>query len=92
MSKGENKNCFVIMPIADCDGYEKGHFAHVYDDIIKPAIDKTEFTAIRADEVKETNFIHLDILKKLIDDENRADLEKDRDDEEFMAMYEQYEA
>ena len=55
------------MPIADCDGYEKGHFAHVYDDIIKPAIDKTEFTAIRADEVKETNFIHLDILKKLID-------------------------
>lgn len=67
MSKGDNKNCFVIMPIADCDGYEKGHFAHVYDDIIKPAIDKTEFTAIRADEVKETNFIHLDILKKLID-------------------------
>ena len=67
MSKGENKNCFVIMPIADCDGYEKGHFAHVYDDIIKPAIDKTEFTAIRADEVKETNFIHLDILNKLID-------------------------
>ena len=40
--KDENKNCFVLMPIADCDGYEKGHFAHVYDDIIKPAIDKTE--------------------------------------------------
>lgn len=67
MAKDENKNCFVLMPIADCDGYEKGHFAHIYDDIIKPAIDKTEFTAIRADEVKETNFIHLDILKKLID-------------------------
>ena len=63
----ENKDCFVIMPIADCEGYEKGHFTHVYDDIIKPAIDKTEFTAIRADEVKETNLIHLDILKKLID-------------------------
>ena len=27
-----------------------------------------------------------------IRDRNRADLEKDRDDEEFMAMYEQYEA
>ena len=26
MAKEENKNCFVIMPIADCDGYEKGHF------------------------------------------------------------------
>ena len=67
MSKETNKDCFVIMPIADCDGYEKGHFTHVYNDIIKPAIEKTEFTAIRADEVKETNLIHLDILKKLID-------------------------
>ena len=67
MAKEENKDCFVIMPIADCEGYEKGHFGHVYDDIIKPAIEKTEFRAIRADEVKETNLIHLDILKKLID-------------------------
>ena len=67
MSKETNKDCFVIMPIAECDGYEKGHFAHVYNDIINPAIEKTEFTAIRADEVKETNLIHLDILKKLID-------------------------
>lgn len=63
----ENRNCFVIMPIADCDGYEKGHFIHVYEDIIKPAIDKTEFEAIRADEVKESNLIHLDILRKLIE-------------------------
>lgn len=67
MSKEVNKSCFVIMPIADCEGYEKGHFAHVYNDIIKPAIEKTEFMAIRADEVKENNLIHLDILKKLID-------------------------
>lgn len=67
MPKEISKDCFVIMPIADCDGYEKGHFTHVYNDIIKPAIEKTEFTAIRADEVKETNLIHLDILKKLID-------------------------
>ena len=63
----ENKDCFVLMPIADCDGYEKGHFLHVYDDIIKPAIDQTDFNAIRADEVKETNLIHLDILRKLIE-------------------------
>lgn len=47
------------MPISDCEGYEKGHFSHVYNDIIKPAIDKTDYMAIRADEVKETNFIHL---------------------------------
>lgn len=67
MKQPENKNCFVIMPIADCDGYEKGHFVHVYEDIIKPAIDKTQFKAIRADEVKESNLIHLDILRKLIE-------------------------
>lgn len=62
MSKKENKDCFVIMPIAECEGYETNHFAHVYNDIIKPAVAKTEYTATRADEVKETNLIHLDIL------------------------------
>ena len=67
MSKKENKDCFVIMPIAECEGYESNHFAHVYNDIIKPAVAKTDYTATRADEVKETNLIHLDILKKLID-------------------------
>ncbi|MCW8932094.1 MAG: hypothetical protein OQL19_17915 [Gammaproteobacteria bacterium] len=54
------------MPISDADGYGKGHFLRVYEDIIKPTIEKTEFTARRADEVKEINFIHLDILKQLI--------------------------
>lgn len=67
MAEEVNKSCFVIMPISECEGYEKGHFKHVYNDIIKPAIEKTEFTAIRADEVKQTNLIHLDILQKLID-------------------------
>lgn len=67
MAKKENKDCFVIMPISDAEGYVKGHFTHVYEDIIKPAVAQTEFIPKRADEVKETNFIHLDILKKLID-------------------------
>lgn len=67
MAKKENKDCFVIMPISDADGYDKGHFSRVYEDIIKPAVAKTEFLVTRADEVKETNFIHLDILKQLID-------------------------
>lgn len=67
MAKKENNNCFVIMPISDVDGYPKGHFLHVYEDIIKPAVEQTEFSPIRADEVKETNFIHLDMLKKLIE-------------------------
>jgi hypothetical protein len=67
MAKKENKDCFVIMPISDSDGYDKGHFSRVYEDIIKPAVANTEFSVTRADEVKETNFIHLDILKQLID-------------------------
>ncbi|QZN91904.1 hypothetical protein [Idiomarina abyssalis] len=67
MAQKQNKDCFVIMPISDAEGYDKGHFERVYEDIVKPAVEKTDFIARRADEVKETNFIHLDILKKLID-------------------------
>src|SRR6218665_3000468 len=59
--------CFVIMPIADADGYEKGHFSKVYEDIFSPACSSAGFKAIRADQVKQTNLIHLDILQKLID-------------------------
>ncbi len=59
--------CFVIMPIADSDGYEKGHFSKVYEDIFKPACQRSSFKPVRADEVKQTNLIHLDILQKLID-------------------------
>lgn len=67
MTTKQNKDCFVLMPISDVEGYAKGHFLHVYEDIIKPAVDMTEFKPTRADEVKETNFIHLDMLKKLIE-------------------------
>lgn len=59
--------CFVIMPIADHEGYDKGHFSKVYEDIFKPACIKSGFLPIRADEVKQTNLIHLDILQKLIE-------------------------
>jgi hypothetical protein len=59
--------CFVIMPIADPDGYDKGHFSKVYEDIFKPACETSNFKPVRADEVKQTNLIHLDILQKLID-------------------------
>jgi len=63
----ENGDCFIIMPIADCDGYDKGHFSRVYEDILKPACLGAHFNPVRADEVKQTNLIHLDILQKLID-------------------------
>ncbi len=65
--KSENKDCFVIMPISDCEGYEKGHFNKVYEDIFKVAITNAGYIPIRADEVKQTNLIHLDILQKLLD-------------------------
>lgn len=67
MTKKENPNCFVIMPISDSPEHSPGHFTRVYEDIIQPAIINANYTPQRADEVKETNFIHLDILKKLID-------------------------
>lgn len=63
----QNNDCFIIMPIGDSDGYEKGHFRRVYEDIFKAACIKAQFHPIRADEVKQTNLIHLDILQKLID-------------------------
>jgi hypothetical protein len=61
------KECFIIMPISDVDGYPKEHFTHVYENIIYPSCEKAGYQAVRADEVKATNLIHLDILKNLID-------------------------
>tara|TARA_R110002051_G_scaffold23603_1_gene59379 strand:- start:227 stop:1030 length:804 start_codon:yes stop_codon:yes gene_type:complete len=65
----EMKTCFVIMPISDQDGYEKGHFTRVYQHIIKPACEKAGFYAIRADDEIKTNYIVLDIIKKIIESE-----------------------
>lgn len=63
----EQKECFIIMPISDTDGYPKGHWGHVYENIIYPSCEMAGYQAVRADEVKATNLIHLDILKNLID-------------------------
>lgn len=59
--------CFIIMPIANCDGYDDGHFNRVYEDIFKPACRDAKYKPVRADEIKQTNLIHLDILQRLID-------------------------
>ncbi|GAA3410800.1 hypothetical protein ACFFNY_20865 [Paenibacillus hodogayensis] len=66
MTTEQVKSCFVIMPIADTDGYEKGHFSRVYHHIIKPACEMAGFIATRADDVKNTNMIILDIIKKIV--------------------------
>jgi hypothetical protein len=62
-----SKECFIIMPISDADGYAQGHFKHVYDNIVAPSCEKAGYQAIRADDIKASNLIHLDILKKLIE-------------------------
>ncbi|KAF6636532.1 hypothetical protein H6F38_04640 [Paenibacillus sp. EKM208P] len=61
------KSCFIVMPISDAEGYEKGHFSRVYEHIIKPACELAGFEPIRADDVKHTNAIILDIIKKIIE-------------------------
>jgi hypothetical protein len=61
------KKCFIVMPISDQDGYEKGHFTRVYNHIIRPACEKAGFEAIRADDEVKTNYIALDIVKKIIE-------------------------
>lgn len=59
--------CFVIMPIADTNGYEANHFDRVYKHLIQPACAKANFKAVRADEISNTNFIVLDILRRIVE-------------------------
>lgn len=61
------KKCFVIMPIADMNGYETRHFDRVYSHIIKPACDKAGFSPVRADEISSSNLIVLDILRRIVE-------------------------
>jgi len=62
-----NNDCFIIMPIADHPDYKQGHFKRVYDDIFAPACRAAGYKPIRADDVAQTNLIHLDILQKLLE-------------------------
>ncbi len=61
------EECFIIMPISDQPGYEPEHFNLVYEDIIKVACIQAGFKPIRADDVKQTNLIHKDILQKILE-------------------------
>lgn len=63
----DKKTCFIIMPISDHERYAPGHFDRVYEHIIKPACELSGFKPIRADDVKTTNYIALDIIKQIIE-------------------------
>ena len=66
MTQGK-KRCFVIMPISDTGGYEKGHFNRVYEHLIKPACEQADFEPIRADDTSKANMIMVDILQKILE-------------------------
>ncbi|RYZ85617.1 MAG: hypothetical protein EOP04_15580 [Proteobacteria bacterium] len=61
------KSCFTIMPIADMDGYDPGHFSRVYEHIIIPACLQAGYVPHRADVVAASNYIIIDILKKILE-------------------------
>lgn len=62
----EKGKCFVIMPISDPDGYDKGHFESVYRDIFAPAIEKARYTPHRVDEDARSGLIQAKIVENLI--------------------------
>ena len=62
----EKGKCFVIMPISDPDGYDKGHFESVYKDIFAPAIEKAGYTPHRVDEDARSGLIQAKIVENLI--------------------------
>jgi hypothetical protein len=62
----DQKRCFVIMPISTPQSYDDEHFLRVYKHLIKPACEKADLKTTRADEVQNTNYIVIDILKRII--------------------------
>lgn len=62
----KKRKCFVIMPISDTEGYNKGHFTKVYEHLIKPACELAELEPDRVDDSKASDIIHRDIFNKLL--------------------------
>lgn len=62
----KKQTCFVVMPITDPPGYAEGHFKRVYEYIFKPACEAAGYTPLRADDVKSSNYIVLDILQRIV--------------------------
>jgi hypothetical protein len=65
-AKNELAECFVLMPISDAAPYPTGHFRRVYDNLIAPACAKAGFKPYLASDVQQTNYIVLDILRRLL--------------------------
>lgn len=68
-SESDARVCFVIMPIADSESYDLGHWRRVYEHIVRPACVLAGFKPVRADDVNQTNHIVLDVLRQLLNAE-----------------------
>lgn len=64
----ENKpKCFVMMPIADINSYDPGHFGRVYEHLLKPAIVAAGYQPIRADDTIKTDYIVVSIIQMIVE-------------------------
>lgn len=63
----EKPECFIIMPIADRDRYEAGHFKRLYEWVVKPACEVAGYKPVRVDDVSSSNPIVADILNRIVE-------------------------
>lgn len=61
------KRCFVMMPFSEPEGYDKGHFRKIYEQIIKPAIENAGYVAYRVDENGVSDLITTKIFQAILD-------------------------
>lgn len=61
--------CFVLMPISDVHGYDSGHFARVYEHLLKPAILGAGYNPVRADDAVKTDYIVVGIIQRIVESE-----------------------
>lgn len=61
----EPKNCFVIMPISDVEGYPSGHFAEVYSELIEPAVKAAGYNCSLANSTSAAHLIQLDVVTRI---------------------------
>lgn len=67
VEESQKKRCFVMMPFSDPEGYTPGHFRKVYDQIIKPAIEKAGYEAYHIDENSVSDLITTKIFQAILD-------------------------
>lgn len=60
-----SKNCFVIMPISDAEGYPVGHFNEVYKQLIEPAVNAAGYECSLATSTSAAHMIQLEVVTKV---------------------------